>query len=139
MCMRWRGRERQGRGGKLYAHGNLVPLRRKGGLGEVCFLLDLKNVSLSPFPTPFLSILLSFFVFPSLFERTSIIFVRTRVNSTKALALVRKFNVDGAAAASDTGMRMSAEDCHVVHLRVHMYEYDWMLLVSCLPINWCIH
>lgn len=43
--------EREG-GGKLYAHGNLVPLRKKEGLGEVCFLLDLENLSLSPFLYP---------------------------------------------------------------------------------------
>lgn len=42
---RWRGgtsektRDR-GEGGKPCAHGNLVPLQRKGGLGEVCFVLD---------------------------------------------------------------------------------------------------
>lgn len=42
-------REKGGGGrGKPYAHGNLVPLRKKGGLGEVCFLLDLENVSQSP-------------------------------------------------------------------------------------------
>lgn len=51
-------REREGGGGKLYAHGNLVPLRKKGGLGEVCFLLDLENLSLSPFLSPCLSLAL---------------------------------------------------------------------------------
>lgn len=49
-----------GGGGKLYAHGNLVPGRKKGGLGEVCFLLDLENVSLSPLPSPRPSLSASF-------------------------------------------------------------------------------
>lgn len=47
-------------GVKPYTHGNLVPLRRRGRLGEVCFLLDPENLSPSPshstrpllFPSP---------------------------------------------------------------------------------------
>lgn len=35
-------------GAKPYTHGNLVPLGQRGRLGEVCFLLDLENVSPSP-------------------------------------------------------------------------------------------
>lgn len=37
-----------GGGVKPCTHGNLVPLRRRGRLGEVCFLLDPENVSRSP-------------------------------------------------------------------------------------------
>lgn len=61
-----KARER-GEGGKLYAHGNLVLLRKKGELGEVCFLLDLENLSLSPFPSPCLSLSFSISLSPSLF------------------------------------------------------------------------
>lgn len=51
VCVRERERGRERGGGKLNAHGNLVSLRKKGGLGEVCFLLDLENVTVS-FPSP---------------------------------------------------------------------------------------
>lgn len=37
-----------GGGVKTYTHGNSVPLGRRGGLGEVCFLLDPENLSPSP-------------------------------------------------------------------------------------------
>lgn len=81
-------REKGGGGrGKPYAHGNLVTLRKKGGLGEVCFLLDLENVSQSP--PLFWSLAPSLTLFLSLFVRISIIFVRTRKREIFAqLALV---------------------------------------------------
>lgn len=79
MCVREREKEgeRERGGGKLNAHGNLVSLRKKGGLGEVCFLLDLENVTLSPFPPLHQSVLLSLSLSLSPITRTSNIFVMT--------------------------------------------------------------